>query len=117
MLHMPSPAASRNTLANGSLIRGASDALSAARAAATPSAFVPTLSLMFQESSSALGMLKPSHPDAAPTLDRRGHSVGVSEPQIVGPVRPCVGDRDARLRRRRPPRAGPRNPARGTDRC
>src|ERR1700676_3239710 len=84
MLHVPSPAASRNTFANGSVIRGASDVVSAARAAATPSAVIPTLSVMFQESSSVLGMLKPSHPDAVPTLDGRGPLCGMPMAHVDG---------------------------------
>ncbi|CAG7058555.1 hypothetical protein PICSAR2_00928 [Mycobacterium avium subsp. paratuberculosis] len=53
--HMPSPAASRNTRANGSLISGFSLSVSAARAAATPSAVAPTLSVISQLSSSVRG--------------------------------------------------------------
>ena len=52
MLHTPSPAASTNTRANGSEMRGFSLAVSAARAAATPRAVAPTLWVMSQESSS-----------------------------------------------------------------
>jgi hypothetical protein len=57
MFHMPSPAASRNSFAKGSTINGFSLSVSAARAAATPSAVAPTLSVMSQVSLSVLVML------------------------------------------------------------
>src|SRR6185437_7650608 len=63
MLHIPSPAASTNTRANGSLISGFSLSVSAARAAATPSAVAPTLWVMSQESLSVRGIVSPSQPD------------------------------------------------------
>lgn len=44
--HTPSPAASRKTCANGSLIKGFSLRISAARAEATPSVVAPTLSVI-----------------------------------------------------------------------
>src|SRR6516225_8896317 len=56
MLHIPSPAASTNTRANGSLMSGFSLSVSAARAAATPSAVAPTLCVMSQESLSVRGI-------------------------------------------------------------
>src|SRR6185437_16676041 len=56
MLHIPSPAASTNTRANGSLISGFSLSVSAARAAATPSAVAPTLWVISQESLSVRGI-------------------------------------------------------------
>src|ERR1700758_5740699 len=57
--HTPSPTASRNTWANGSLIKGFSLRVSAARADATPSAVAPTLSVISQESLSVLALLIP----------------------------------------------------------
>jgi hypothetical protein len=57
MFHMPSPAAFRNTRANGSLINGLSLSVSVARAPATPSAVAPTLSVISQLSSSVLAMV------------------------------------------------------------
>src|SRR5271156_5967189 len=59
MLHIPSPAASTNTRANGSLMSGFSLSVSAARAAATPSAVAPTLWVMSQESLSVRGIASP----------------------------------------------------------
>ena len=58
--HTPSPAASRNTRANGSRISGLSLSVSAARDAATPSAVAPTLSVISQLSLSVLATLMPS---------------------------------------------------------
>ena len=55
--HTPSPAASRNTWANGSVIKGFSLRVSAARAEATPSAVAPTLSVISQLSLSVLAPL------------------------------------------------------------
>src|SRR5271163_1072490 len=52
--HTPGPTRSRNTRANGSLISGSPLSVSAARAAATPSAVAPTLSVISQLSSSVL---------------------------------------------------------------
>src|SRR5271166_5823388 len=63
MLHIPSPAAFRKTRANGSLMRGFSLSVSAARAAATPSAVAPTLWVISQESLSVRGIFSPSQPD------------------------------------------------------
>src|SRR5271163_347191 len=58
--HSPSPTVSRNTRANGSLISGSSLSVSAARAAATPSAVAPTLSVISQLSSSVLTQQDPT---------------------------------------------------------
>src|ERR1700730_1709489 len=57
---MPSPAASRNSCAYGSLISGSALLVSAARPPATPSAVAPTLSLMSHVSSSVLAIGIPS---------------------------------------------------------
>jgi hypothetical protein len=57
MFQKPSPAASRNTRANGSLINGFSLSVSVARAPATPSAVAPTLSVISQLSLSVLAMV------------------------------------------------------------
>src|ERR1700754_3971177 len=57
--HTPSPTVSRKTRANGSLISGSSLSVSAARAAATPSAVAPTLSVISQLSSSVLTTCDP----------------------------------------------------------
>src|ERR1700726_247697 len=56
MDHIPSPAASTNTRANGSLMSGFSLSVSAARAAATPRAGAPTLWVISQESLSVRGI-------------------------------------------------------------
>src|ERR1700679_283725 len=57
---MPSPAASRNSCAYGSLISGSALWVSFARPPATPNAVAPTLSLMSHVSSSVLAIGIPS---------------------------------------------------------
>src|ERR1700730_15864017 len=80
--HMPSPAASRNTRANGSSISGCSLSVSAARAAATPNAVAPTLSVISQLSLSLLGTFTSSH--SAARHPRRLRAISVSEAKNLG---------------------------------